>query len=250
MEKRKDYGLYRVIKWIVKCCYPKMDVVGEEQLPPEPVILVGNHAQMNGPIACELYAPGTHYIWCAGEMMHMKQVPDYAYQDFWSRKPRWCRWFYRLLSYVIAPLSVCIFNNANTIGVYHDARILSTFKQTVQRMQEGHHVVIFPEYDEPCNSVLNDFQDRFVDVAKLYYKRTGKEPLFVPMYIAPNLKKIVLGTPVRFRSDLPMEQERQRICSYLMTEITKIASKLPKHKVIPYRNDPKNSSPTVGVAEE
>ena len=135
MGKNKCPRLYAAIKWVVKSCYPKIEVVGQENLPDEPAVIVGNHSQMNGPIASELYTPGKHYIWCAGQMMHLKDVPAYAYEDFWSKKPKLLRPFYKLLSYLIAPLSVCVFNNANTIGVYHDTRIISTFKQTVQRLQ-------------------------------------------------------------------------------------------------------------------
>ncbi len=98
MGERKISPLYRLIKAAVRAVYPKIKVVGEENLPPEPVVYVGNHSQMNGPIACELYTPGEHYIWCAGEMMDKKEVPAYAYQDFWSEKPKAVRWFYKLLS--------------------------------------------------------------------------------------------------------------------------------------------------------
>lgn len=237
--KQKTSSIYRGIKWLVRVCYPRMEVVGTENLPEGPAVIVGNHAQMNGPIACELYLPGEHDTWCAGEMMNLKEVPAYAYRDFWFQKPWYSRWFYRLLSYVIAPLSVCVFNNANTIGVYHDSRIISTFKNTVKRLQAGSRVVIFPEHDAPYNQILCEFQDRFIDVAKMYHKRTGRELEFVPLYLAPRRKAMYLGKPVRFRADAPLEEERQRICQYLMEEITAMACALPEHIVVPYRNIPK-----------
>lgn len=237
--KQKTSSIYRGIKWLVRMCYPRMEVVGTENLPEGPAVIVGNHAQMNGPIACELYLPGEHDTWCAGEMMNLKEVPAYAYRDFWSQKPWYSRWFYRLLSYVIAPLSVCVFNNANTIGVYHDSRIISTFKNTVKRLQAGSRVVIFPEHDAPYNQILCEFQDRFIDVAKMYHKRTGRELEFVPLYLAPRRKAMYLGKPVRFRADASLEEERQRICQYLMEEITAMACALPEHIVVPYRNIPK-----------
>lgn len=240
----KSAPLYRVIKWLVKVFYPKIEVVGVENLPQEPAVIVGNHTQMNGPIACELYFPGNRYTWCAGQMMHLKDVPAYAYQDFWSGKPKFTRPFYKLLSYLIAPLSVCVFNNAQTIGVYHDARILSTFKNTVKRLEEEASVVIFPENGEPYNHIITRFQDKFIDVAKLYYKKTGKELSFVPMYIAPKLKKMYLGKPIRFCAANPMDEERRRICDSLMTGITDIALSLPRHTVVPYRNIPKKDYPT------
>lgn len=236
--------MYRVIKGLVRLFYPRMEVVGTEHLPGEPAMIVANHAQMNGPIACELYFPGDRYTWCAGQMMHLKEVPGYAYEDFWSRKPKYVRWFYKLLSYIIAPLSVCVFNNANTIAVYKDTRLINTFRDTVKRLQEGSSVVVFPEHDEPHNHILCQFQDRFIDIARIYYKKTGQELAFVPMYIAPALKKMYLGKPIRFRADEPIKEERERICAHLMTEITEIACALPRHTVVPYRNVPKKEYPS------
>ena len=244
MEKRKDRWLYLAVKWCVKTLYPRIRVEGLENLPTEGAIIVGNHCKMNGPIASELYAPGKHYTWCAGEMMQLREVPKYAYEDFWSEKPRWCRPFYKLLSYIIAPLSVCVFNNAETIGVYHDTRIISTFRQTVKALQEGANVVIFPEHDEPYDHIICRFQDRFIDVAKLYYKRTGKAVSFVPMYLAPALKTMYLGKPVAFHPEAPMEEERTRIAGELMAAVSSIAQSLPEHTVIPYKNIPKKKYPS------
>ena len=244
MAEKKTSILFRMIKGSVKLFYPQMHVEGIENLPDEPVIFVGNHCQMNGPIVGELYVPGQPYIWCAGEMMRLKDVPAYAFGDFWSQKPKWTHPLYRLLSYIIAPLSVCIFNNARTIGVYHDTRILSTFKSTVKLLAEGNSLVIFPEHDVKHNHILYDFQDKFIDIAKLYYKKAGKELAFVPMYIAPKLKKLCLGKLVRFCGTEPMDTQRSRICQYLMDEITAMAEALPEHTVVPYRNIPKKDYPS------
>ncbi len=244
MSEKRTSALAGFIKWCVKLFYPKPQVEGIENLPEEPVIIVGNHCQMNGPIVGELYVPNAPYIWCAGEMMHLKDVPEYAFRDFWSQKPKWTHPLYKLLSYIIAPLSVYIFNNARTIGVYRDARIFSTFKNTVKKLQEGKSVVIFPEHHVKHNHIVYEFQDKFIYTAKLYYKKTGKELSFIPMYIAPKLKKICLGKPVRFCAAEPMDAERSRICSYLMDEITAIAEALPEHTVVPYRNIPKKEYPS------
>ena len=96
MDEKKTNCLYRVIRRLVRLFSPRFRVAGTENLPEEPCVIVGNHSQMYGPIAGELYTPGKHYIWCAGEMMHRKEVPAYAYQDFWSGKPKALRWFYKL----------------------------------------------------------------------------------------------------------------------------------------------------------
>lgn len=243
MDAKTFSPLYRLIRWSISVFY-KMEVVGRENLPRGAAVLVGNHCQLHGPIACELYFPENRYTWCAAQMMTLKEVPAYAYQDFWSQKPRAVRWLYKAASYLIAPLSVVVFNNADTIPVYHDMRVLTTFRTTVRHLQEGAKIVIFPEKDEPYNNILYAFQEHFVDVAKYYYGRAKEELPFVPMYIAPALKKMYIGKPILFRADQPLEEERARICRELMAEITRMAQSLPRHTVIPYRNMPKKDYPT------
>ncbi len=240
MTKRKwSYPIFRIIKWFVWLFYPKMKVEGFENLPKdEPVIYVGNHTQMNGPIACELYLPN-RYTWCAGEMMKTCEVPSYAYRDFWSEKPKALRPFYKLLSYLIAPLSALVFTNADTVPVYHDSRLLTTFRETIRLLSEGKSIVIFPEHDVEYNHIIYQFQDKYIDIAQLYYKKYGKELSFVPLYLAPKLKRMYIGKPVRYSHDAGISDERDRITKYLMSEITDIATSLPCHTVVPYKNLPR-----------
>jgi len=243
MNEKKVSPAFKAIKGMIRLCYPKMEIAGAENLGDEPVIVVSNHAQMNGPIACELYFPGKHYIWCAGQMMHLKEVPAYAYEDFWSYKPKWSRWFYKLASYAIAPLSVLVFNNASTIGVYRDNRMLSTFRATLEKLTEGASVVIFPECNRAYNNIIYDFQDGFISIARMYYRKTGKVLKFVPMYIAPKLKQMHIGKPIAFQPEFPYEEEKKRICKALKDEITRIGRSLPLHTVIPYLNISKQLYP-------
>lgn len=234
--QRLSRGCFRVLYAIVKAVYPEIKVEGAENLGDGPCLVVGNHSQIHGPIACELYFPGNHTIWCASQMMNLKEVPAYAYEDFWSRKPAWTRPFYKLVSYLIAPLAVCIFNNAHTIPVYHDMRVLSTFRATLEALARDARVVVFPECYTPYNPIVNRFQDHFVDVALMYYRRTGQCLRFVPLYVAPRLHTLYLGKPVVFDPGADLKTERERICQYLMDAITEIAVRLPTHRVVPYAN--------------
>ena len=242
-ENEKMPLLYRMIRWIIWFVSPKYKLYGTEDLTEEACILVGNHCQMYGPIAAEFYMPRRHYIWCIGEMMNRKEVPAYAFQDFWSMKPRWTHWFYRLLSHIIAPLADYLFNHAHTIPVYRDARVMTTFRKSVERLDSGADVVIFPEKNQPYNGILWQFQEHFADLAKLYYRKTGKTVCFVPMYTAPKLKSIHFGKPVRYNPEAPDNEERARICGELAEGITKLAAALPEHIVVPYPNIPKNLYP-------
>ena len=243
MEEKKTSFIYKILRFLIWLFYPKTRIVGAEKLPEEPCVLVGNHAQMNGPLVAELHLPGRREIWCAGQMMHREEVAAYAFEDFWSFKPKWTLPFFRLLSHLIIPLSVCLFNNAHTIPVYHDVRLRETLRRSMDAIDKGENLVIFPEHNVPCNQVVYDFQDRFLDLARLYYRRTGKALCFVPFYVAPALGIACCGEPLRFDPDAPMDAERARLKRELMGEITALAESLPRHRVVPYRNIRKRDYP-------
>ncbi|MCR5311687.1 MAG: hypothetical protein K6E32_09790 [Lachnospiraceae bacterium] len=244
LDDKKLKPGYRFIRHLVWMFSPKYKIYGEENLPEDgPCVIVGNHSHMYGPIAGELYIPGKHATWCIGDMMDPKTVSAYAYRDFWSKKPLWIRWFFKILSYIIPPIADIVFNSAHTIPVYHDMRIVKTFKETTEELSKGVRVVIFPECYDEYNNIVHMFQNRFIDIAKMYRKKTGKDLTFVPMYLAPLLKRIEFGKPIKFDSEVPAEEERERIAKYLMDEITALAAALPEHTVVPYPNVSKKHYP-------
>ena len=243
MDEKKPHPLYRFVRYLAWLYSPKYKINGTENIPDGPCVIVGNHSQMYGPIFAEIYTPGEHDTWCTAEMMDRKEVPAYAYQDFWSGKPKAVRWFFKILSYLIAPIAEIVFTNAQTIPVYRDMRVITTFRESIRKLREGRRLVIFPECYQEHNNIVHEFQNRFVDLARLYYKETGQELSFVPLYVAPRLGEVFYGTPIRFHAEAPIAEERTRICGELMDAITEIAVSKPEHTVIPYPNIPKKQYP-------
>ena len=234
--KKKKSLLFRVPIGIASRFYGKRRFEGTENIPEEPCLIIGNHAQIHGPFTSEKLFPYPKKIWCNGEMMKVREVPTYAYEDFWSMKPKWTRWFFKLLSYIIAPICAFFFSRADTIPVYHDTRIMQTFRKTIEAINNKEHVIIFPENRTEFNEIVNDFSIGFVDVARLYYKMTKKSIAFLPMYNAPSLKTVVFGKPISYNPEMNIEEQRTVICDYLKGEITRIAKELPRHLVTPYEN--------------
>lgn len=235
MKKKKGF-IYKITVLLVKVFYKKRKFIGVENILEDSCLIIGNHAQLHGPLACELFFPSNKRIWCIGEMMNIKEVPSYSYKDFWMYKPKFTKWFYKLISYIIAIPASYYLSNADTIAVYKDVRLLKTFKDTIKELETGNNIIIFPECHDEFNEIVNEFQDKFVDVARLYYKKTGKEISFVPMYNAAKIKTIVFGKPIKYDHTIDMEVQRKIVCDYLKNEITVLAKNLPVHKVIPFNN--------------
>ena len=136
-----------------------------------------------------------------------------------------------------------LFNNAHTVPVYHDTRLITTYRDSIEKLKQGYSMVIFPEHYDKHNNIVHDFQDKFIDLARFYYKKTGVELNFVPLYVAPRLRKLFFAEPIRFHADAPIADERRRICDALMDAITEIAVAQPEHTVVPYPNIPKRQYP-------
>lgn len=238
LMRNKTSLTYRFTCAILRMIVPRYDIKGEP-LPRGEYIVVANHSQMYCPVVTELYFPGDHYMWCTEEMMDHRKVADYTYRDFWSQKPRAVRWFFWLLSRLLKPAFVSVFSSARLIPVYHDMRLKTTFRTTIRRLSEGSCIMITPENKSHYNNIINDFQDRFINIAPMYYRSSGKCLRFVPMYLAPELKTMCFGKAVEYCPDRPDAEERARIRQELMNSITDIALSLPLHDVVPYDNVPR-----------
>lgn len=235
-KKGFSYKSYKVIRSIVRFFYPKLKINNIEHLPSEPCVIVSNHCQLFGPIAYELFFPEEKSIWCASELCDRKKVKDFAYNDFFKYKSKKLKWWYKFLSFLMTPIFPYLFSNADTIPVYRDFLAVKTLRDSVKALEEGKNIIIFPESFEEYNNIVNRFNEGFVDIAKLYKKRTGKTLAFVPIYLAPKLKSAYMGEAIYFNAGNDIKEERKKISEYLTFTITKIAESLPRHKVVPHNN--------------
>lgn len=236
-EVKKKPLLFRILRNTVRLVYRKYKVEVEEPLAEPGNIYISNHAQLHGPLGQYLYFPQKRFVWVIGQMCSRKEVTKYAMEDFWRTKSKWTKWLYKLFSFlVVAPLGSYLFSRADSIPVYKDVRLRKTMSQTIQRLDEGNDVIIFPEGREPYDKFTFQFQKNFVDVARPYSKKTGKPLLFYPMYTCHDLKKIIIGKPTRFNPEADINSERNRINIYLQEEITKLGDSLPNHTIVPYIN--------------
>jgi len=68
-KKNKKKGLlFRIVKNHFTRVYKKTEIIGSENIPNEPSIIVGNHSQMHGPILAEVKFPYNRRTWCVGNM--------------------------------------------------------------------------------------------------------------------------------------------------------------------------------------
>lgn len=234
LEKQyKPYGVRIIMALLRPFCLHR--VKGKKQLQLDAdvsCIFVCNHGEIYGPIITKLFLPYPFRPWVTYEMTDRKIVADRMCNGIWKDVkwlPKKVLWL--IADKIAAPLSAWIMRSVDCIPVYHDnpRKLMQTFRETTAAMETGDNILIFPENAATSangryqHEGVSEFFTGFTMAGQLYYNKTGKAPLFVPMYANKKKHTILLGTPTRFDPDAPANDEKERLCTYLRGEMLKLA---------------------------
>lgn len=223
---------YNCMQCVARILFPRAMVRFAEPPPEEPVVFVGNHAAVCGPVLLTLDLPRKHQTWTIHAATDRKTASRYAFHDVFFGNSRRCRWFWRILSGIVGKALPPLLREAGTIPVYHDARIAATMRGSMKALLNGEDLVIFGESPKRYSPYVNDLQAGFVDLARLYYRKTRKRLAFCPFYVKKRV--IAVGTPILYDPEAPMEAQREVIVLRLRDSIDALGRSLPPHKPVPF----------------
>ena len=169
---------YRVAVPLVRCFIPKLRPEWEVPYDGAPCVFVANHDRALGPLEMATRFPlreNTH-IWIYDAPLHRKTTPAYVRQDHWWNEngrlaPLWNAVIPPVVSWVLPP----ILRSVPNVPVYHDARAVTTVKESLRLLQAGKNIVIFPEiptgFGEHDPEKINE---GWLMLLSMYEKRTGR----------------------------------------------------------------------------
>jgi len=199
-------------------------VIGFDQVKQDdnnPVVYVCNHGNFYGPIVADLFTPINVRFWVLSTMMeNLKGTTDYIYTNTFSH----VKWLpppiRRIVAYITARVSHWGMRSIEGIPVYRTepSKLLLTFRATMDAMQSGDSILIFPENPHMetdqkgyVTEGIGDFFDGFAMVAPLYYKRTHKCCRFVPMFAHQPSRTVIFGDEILFDPTHGANAERDRL---------------------------------------
>lgn len=231
---KRHYGI-RVLMFLVRLfIYNRVE--GRENVQMDDSVshvFICNHGEIYGPIVANLYIPFPMRPWVMSEMVNREETTDYVYEGTFKRQ----KWLPEKLRYPAARLITPIIHwgmeSVGSIPVYRNkpTELLRTFRATVNAMEAGDNILIFPEnpFDDKQNTGsyvregVGEFFTGFTAIAPLYYKRTGKKCVFVPVYADKKRRTLTFGVPTAFDPDNPSDTERERLCGTLRGEMLRMA---------------------------
>ena len=207
--------LYRCLRAVVRAVTPRMTTTWEEPFSGNPSVFVCNHV---GPIDMVVKFPlrDEVRVWCNEGIMNRKTCPAYVRQDYWW-KPG-CRLeplYNATLPYIAAAVLPPILQSAPTIPVYHDARVMTTMRQSMKALKEGKHLVIFPEQPSGFGEHHNWINTGWLNICTMFYRATGKNLTLYPVHIDQKKHCFEVQKPVMFDGNRTLEEQQDALVKHL-----------------------------------
>ena len=225
---------YRLMRGILRLCYPRCRVRFE--VPPEdaPSVFVCNHASIHAPIMMTLDFPRPHKNWMIACAMDKRRAKIYAYHDVFFGESHHCKPFWRFLSGIVGRGLPPLLRWSDPIPVYHDRRVAQTFRQSLAALRDGFDLVIFAEDARRFSEFVNELQTGFVDLGRMAWRESGRLLRFYPVYAEKKHRIISVGCPVCYDPETELAVQRQTAAATLRDSIDRLARALPPHKPVPF----------------
>ncbi len=234
----RRYGVRLLMFFIRPLYYHRL--VGRENVPAGQdgrMIFICNHGELYGPVVANLYVPFSFRPWAISDMMDTREnVAEYCYKYTFKRQKWLPERFKKPLANLLAPLCIWAMRSIESIPVYRNKprELMTTFRLSVEAMQAEDNLLIFPENpDAPSlkkagylRHGIGDFYTGFTMLAPLYYNRTGRRVLFVPVYASREKRKICFGSSIEYDPDNSPPEEKLRIADGLRDAMLAMGRKL------------------------
>lgn len=227
---KNRFGVKLIIALLRPLYYHK--VVGKEHLrglEDGTMVLVCNHGELYGPVVANLYIPVTFRPWTIAEMMNRDVIIEHMYQGTMMRQKWLPESWKRPILRMITPLLLWVFDSLEAIPVYRNdpRRLIGTFRETIAAMQAGDNILLFPENDTghavgergyALEGVGRLFTG-FAMIAPLYYAKTKKKAVFIPVYASKKTRTVRIGQGIEYRPDNGANDEKMLIVDGLLSQM-------------------------------
>ncbi len=205
-----------------------LDHVKED--PENPIVFLGNHAEIYGPIASALCFPVPVRFWVISKMMFRKQdVRAYLYENTFSRKTFLPVFVRKLLAWFLGWLSVNVMNALRAIPVYRDSpmKLRQTVRESVEALKNGENLMIFPEHPEGkyVKNGISELSPGFLMLAEAWWKKAEKQLRIMPVFANREKRTFTFGEEIRYEPENGYAAEQERILKEAYEQLSALSAR-------------------------
>lgn len=195
-----------------------------------PLVFLGNHAEIYGPIASALCFPVPVRFWVISHMMFRKQdVRKYLYENTFSKKTFLPVFVRKLLAHILGWLSVNIMSSLRAIAVYRDStmKLRQTLRESVEALQDGDNLMIFPEHPEGkyVKNGISELSPGFLMLAEAWWKKSGKKLRIMPVYANRDKRTFTFGEEIQYNPENGYASEQERILREVYDQLLELSAR-------------------------
>lgn len=210
--------LFQVLAPVIRAFSPKMKTTWAEPFAGEPCVFVCNHVGAMGPIHMVLQFPMKDdcLAWCNEGIMNRESCPAYVRQDYWWEPGCKLEPLYNAtLPYIAAAIIPPVLKSAPTIPVFHDARVMTTMRQSLKQLRSGKHLIIFPEQPSGHGEHHDWINTGWLQICTMYYRATGQALRLYPVHIDVKKNCFEVAKPVIFDTNRTVDEQTAEIVDAL-----------------------------------
>lgn len=214
--KKQRKVWFKVLKQIMRIRYkrPAFVYLGEKFQPGS--IILSNHEGTDAPMSLEIYNPTATRMWGAHEMNSgLKKMYKYQTEVYYHEKKHWSLFWARAFCLIATPLTNLFYKGLNLISTYRDARLKKTLRESMDAINEGMCIVIYPE--DSTNGYLAElegFHAGFVLLCETLRKRNIDVPVYVT-YFRKEDKAYIIDKPVMYSELYKKYESKEEISKVL-----------------------------------
>ena len=209
---------FLALRWFLRCVTPKMKTVWEVPYDGEPCVFCPNHAGALGPIDMMVHFDlrDTARPWFNAAVADPKQVPAYVRQDYWWEPGCKLEPLYNAtLPYLAVLVLPLVLHTVTGVPVYHDMQVLKTFRKSIEFLQAGDQLTIFPQQPSGYKSHHFEINKGFLQIAPMAHRTLGIALKFYPVYIDHQNHTIYVKKPVQFDPSRKLAEQEAEILDVL-----------------------------------
>lgn len=214
-------GLFFRFTRMILRFFIKLDMVIDKEIFMTEHVLVGHHQNFYAPIASLVWMPDTVNVWVVSHLFTFKECFNMYYHFTFTKNMKLPKILAFIMSTFCALLIPPLLESARAIPVYRNtSNIMKTFNQSLNLLNKGNQILIFPDIDyNDTSTLIGEIYGGFTHLEKLYMRAHKKHLGFVPINIDQKSNQITNTNTIYFSDDNPYNIEKNIVINKIIDNI-------------------------------
>ncbi len=208
---------FRIIRRIIKIFAPMRKVDSLEKLD-GPCVILCRHRNMRGPVYSIVHWAGPARPWVFWPFLQKESFYDQMYGYTFTKRLGYPDWLAKFGAWLLSNTVPALIQSLGGIPVYrNDSRIRETFRFSMEQLEAGRHIMIYPDVDYTSNEDVGAVYEGFFMLERMYFRKTGRHLPFVPVHLDTHKRTMHFGTPVTF-TNANFNDEKERVKNEILAQ--------------------------------